>query len=141
MIIFVRIYSILHSGQRESWHSVTNHDIAHYWRRLFLHVPVIHDHMHVGCPHELCEARNVNVNRQIESKYHVAPIAGLSSCAQIFVYALVALLYGKPVTASCDYTLMIFHKTIAIFYNMLVNFMFDLYTMYILYTVYCKRLV
>jgi len=46
--------------------------------------------MHFEYPRELCEARNVNVNHQIESKYHVTSIAGLSSSAQMFVYALLA---------------------------------------------------
>lgn len=114
-----------------------------YWTRILLHVPIIH-HTQVGCPHELCEARNVNVNSQIESKYHA--LQRLLTCLRVHKYLSMPCLrtsqYGKSgmlVKVSCDYTSMISHKTIAIFFYNISEFSVYTWFVYYIYHILLKR--
>jgi len=111
------------------------YDIVWYWTHLLLHIPVV-CHMRFECPRELCEARNVNVNRQIESKYHVTSIAGLSSSVQMFIYALLASFtmwqIQNAVRTSCDYSSVIYYKITTIL-QYVYQWIFSLYSTCIMY--------
>lgn len=124
---FVRVYTalrgILHSDRRESWHLVKRvRYIEHVSSSMF---PLfITRRLGVRTNY----AKRVMSTWTAKSNQNIT-LYRLLACLRVHKYlsmpCLLTSLYGKSgmlVKAFCDYTSMISHKTIAIFYNMLVNF-------------------